>query len=306
MSQDSISRVLWSGVVRRYSIAEQIQVAALAGFDKLTIPYDVYCRNLEAGVSARELLARATDSGLTLDFFDGFGSWLPKRYPRDAPGWIVGMLDCTVGQALETCATLGLQNIVALGYFEPGAFTQSELVDHLGRFCEQAQAVGVRVDLEFIPHFGIRTLSDAWNVVREVNRSSAGILLDTWHFMRSHSDMALLEAIPPETIVNLQLADGPLTPRGATIDDDAILYRQMPGEGELPILDILEMLLRKGSVRSVGPELFYLTDDRPKAEASARSAARTTEAIMAKAGYPLPFAPRTDGVRAPRGGQLGQ
>jgi hypothetical protein len=37
-------------------------------------------------------------------------------------------------------------------------------------FCDRAQAVGVRVDLEFIPHFGIRTLSDAWNVVREANR----------------------------------------------------------------------------------------------------------------------------------------
>jgi sugar phosphate isomerase/epimerase len=293
MSQDSISRVLWSGVVRRYPIAEQIRAAALAGFDKLTIPYDVYCRNLEAGVSPRELLARARDSGLALDFFDGFGSWLPKRYPPDAPAWIVAMLDCTAEQALETCANLGLQNIVALGYFKPGAFTQSELVDHFGRFCDRARAVGIRVDLEFIPHFGIRTLTDAWNVVREANRSNAGIILDTWHFMRSHSDLALLEAIPPETIVNLQLADGPLTPRGATIDDDAILYREMPGEGELPVLDILKMLLRKGSVRSVGPELFYLTDDRPEAEPAARSAARTTEAIMAKAGYPLPFAPRT-------------
>jgi 4-hydroxyphenylpyruvate dioxygenase len=293
MSQDSISRILWSGVVRRYPLAEQIRAAALAGFDKLTIPYDVYCRNREAGVSARELLARADDSGLVLDFFDGFGSWLPKRYPPDAPAWITAMLDCTTEQALETCTTLGLRNVVALGYFEPGAFTQSELVDHFGRFCDHAQAVGLRVDLEFIPHFGIRTLSGAWDIVREADRSNAGILLDTWHFMRSNSDMTLLEAIPPETIVNLQLADGPLTPRGATIDDDAILYREMPGEGELPVLDILRMLLEKGRIRSVGPELFYLTDDRPKAEPAARSAARATEAIMAKAGYPLPFAPRT-------------
>jgi hypothetical protein len=67
----------------------------------------------------------------------------------------------------------------------------------------------------------------------------------------------------------------------------------MPGEGELPIIDILKILLKKGRVRSVGPELFYLTDDRPEAEPAARSAARTTEAIMARAGYALPFAPRT-------------
>jgi sugar phosphate isomerase/epimerase len=293
MSDDSISRILWSGVVRRYSLAEQIRAAAVAGFDKLTVPYDVYRRNREAGVSTREMLTRAMDSGLVLDFFDGFGSWLPKRYPADAPGWIRDMLDCTAEQALEVCAALGLKNIVALGYFEPGAFTQSEVVDYFGRFCDQAQVLGVRVDLEFIPHFGIRTLSDAWNIVREANRSNGGILLDTWHFMRSNSDVALLEAIPAETIVNLQLADGPLTPRGATIDDDAILYREMPGEGELPIIDILKILLRKGRVRSVGPELFYLTNDRPEAEPAARSAARATEAIMARAGYALPFGSRT-------------
>jgi sugar phosphate isomerase/epimerase len=293
MSDDSISRILWSGVVRRYPLAEQIRAAALAGFDKLTVPYDVYRRNRDAGVSTHEMLKRATDGGLALDFFDGFGSWLPKRYPPDAPAWIRDMLDCTADQALEICATLGLKNIVALGYFEPGAFTQSEVVDYFGRFCDQAQAMGVRVDLEFIPHFGIRTLSDAWNVVREAKRSNGGILLDTWHFMRSNSDMAILEAIPAETIVNLQLADGPLTPRGATIDDDAILYREMPGDGELPIIDILKILLSKGRIRSVGPELFYLTNDRPEAEPAARNAARATEAIMARAGYALPFAQRT-------------
>jgi 4-hydroxyphenylpyruvate dioxygenase len=270
-----------------------MRAAATAGFDKLTVPYDVYRRNREAGISTREMLGRAMDSGLQLDFFDGFGSWLPQRYPSDAPGWITDMLDCTVEQALEVCATLGLKNIVALGYFEPGAFTQPEVVDYFGRFCDQAQATGVRVDLEFIPHFGIRTLTDAWNIVREANRSNGGILLDTWHFMRSNSDMSLLETIPAQTIVNVQLADGPIKPRGATIDDDAILYREMPGEGELPILDILKILLRKGRVQSVGPELFYLTNDRPEAEPAARSAARATEAIMARAGYALPFAPRT-------------
>jgi sugar phosphate isomerase/epimerase len=293
MSHDSISRILWSGVVRRYPLAEQMRAAATAGFDKLTVPYDVYRRNREAGISTREILGRAMDSGLELDFFDGFGSWLPQRYPSDAPGWITDMLDCTVEQALEVCATLGLKNIVALGYFEPGAFTQPEVVDYFGRFCDQAQATGVRVDLEFIPHFGIRTLTDAWNIVREANRANGGILLDTWHFMRSNSDMSLLETIPAQTIVNVQLADGPIKPRGATIDDDAILYREMPGEGELPILDILKILLRKGRVQSVGPELFYLTNDRPEAEPAARSAARATEAIMARAGYALPFAPRT-------------
>jgi sugar phosphate isomerase/epimerase len=293
MSDDSISRILWSGVVRRYPLTEQIRAAAVAGFEKLTVPYDVYLRNRSAGMSAHEMLTRAMDSGLVLDFFDGFGSWLPKRYPPDAPGWITDMLDCTAEQALEVCAALGLKNIVALGYFEPGAFTSSEVVDYFGRFCDRAQAMGVRVDIEFIPHFGIRTLADAWNIVREANRSNGGILLDTWHFVRSRSDVALLEVIPAETIVNLQLADGPLTPRGATIDDDALLYREMPGDGELPIVDILKVLLRKGRIRSVGPELFYLTNDRPEAEPAARSAARATEAIMARAGYALPFAPRT-------------
>jgi sugar phosphate isomerase/epimerase len=297
MNKGSISRVLWSGVVRRYPLADQIRVAATAGFDKLTVPYDVYRRHREAGTSSDEMLARAADSGIVLDFLDGFGSWLPQRYPRDAPAWITDMLNCTPEQGLEMCARLELKHIVALGYFEPGAFSQSELIEHFSRFCEKANAIGVRVDLEFIPHFGIRTLSDAWNVVRQADRANGGILLDTWHFMRSNPDLALLEAIPSATIVNLQLADGPLKPRGATIDEDAVLYREMPGDGELPITEILKILLKKGQIQSVGPELFYLTDDRPEAEEASRSAARATEAIMAKAGYPLAFSPREGRLR---------
>lgn len=291
-NKSSISRVLWSGVVRRYPLAEQIRVAANAGFDKLTVPYDVYRRHREAGISADEMLARAADSGIVLDFLDGFGSWLPQRYPRDAPAWIREMLDCSSEQGLDMCTRLGLKNIVALGYFEPGAFDQFELIDHFGAFCEKANAIGVRVDLEFIPHFGIRTLSDAWNIVGRAARPNGGILLDTWHFMRSNPDVALLEAIPSGTIVNLQLADGPLKPRGATIDEDAVLYREMPGEGQLPIIEMLKILLKKGEIQSVGPELFYLTDDRPNAEEASRNAARATEATMAKAGYPLAFSPR--------------
>jgi sugar phosphate isomerase/epimerase len=289
MNSPSISRVLWSGVVRRFPLPEQIRVAASAGFDKLTIPYDVYSRSRQAGISARELTARAADAGIVLDFLDGFGSWLPERYPRDAPAWIREMLNCTADQGLEMCASLGLKNIVALGYFEPGAFAAAELVEHFARFCERASPLGVRVDLEFIPHFGVRTLSDAWDVVRLADKPNGGILLDTWHFIRSHSDMALLRAVPADTIANLQLADGPLKPRGKTTDEDAILYRQMPGEGQLPIVEMLSILLGKGRIHSVGPEVFYLTDDRPKADEAARSAARATEAIMAKAGYRLPF-----------------
>jgi sugar phosphate isomerase/epimerase len=292
MNDSSISRVLWSGVVRRHSLPEQIRVAGAAGFDRLTVPFDVYRRSRDAGISSGEMLARAADSGIVLDFLDGFGSWLPRRYPPDAPAWIVDMLKCTPEEGLQMCAALGLKTIVALGYFEPGAFSLSELIEYFGLFCDRAQAHGLRVDLEFIPHFGIRTLSDAWNVVRLADRSNGGILLDTWHFARSKSDLALLEALPAGTIVNLQLADGPREPRGATIDEDAILFRQMPGEGEIPILEMLGILLKKGKVRSVGPELFYLTDDRPGAEQAALEAARATQAIMSRAGHPLIFSRR--------------
>jgi hypothetical protein len=45
--------------------------------------------------------------------------------------------------------------------------------------------------------------------------------------------------------------------------------------------------MKKGGVRSVGPEVFYLTEDAPTPSEGARRAAASTEEAMSRAGYPL-------------------
>lgn len=49
------------------------------------------------------------------------------------------------------------------------------------------------------------------------------------------------------------------------------------------------MLVDKGGIESVGPEVVYLLEDDPGAEEAAASAARATESLMAEAGLPLPI-----------------
>ena len=44
--------------------------------------------------------------------------------------------------------------------------------------------------------------------------------------------------------------------RGATLFEDTVRFREFPGEGELPVIEILKILYEKGHLRQIGPEVF--------------------------------------------------
>jgi sugar phosphate isomerase/epimerase len=281
---DQLRRVLWEWNVATYPFERQIAAAVAGGYDTLTIPVRKYRKELAAGKTAKGMLATAAANGITLDFLDGMSSWAPVRYPDGADEFLRNALDFSVEETFAICDVLGLKSIVAIGGFTPGQLPLSQLIDSFGSFCDRAAARGLWVDLESMPMLGIPNLADAWAIVSGANRPNSGIMFDTWHFMRGKPDMELLRSIPRSRIVNVQLADGAREPRGS-LWEDATRYRMFPGEGELPIVEMLRTIRRTQDIRSIGPEILSIEIDAMSPEEAGRRSAASVQTVMTQAGF---------------------
>jgi sugar phosphate isomerase/epimerase len=280
----AISRVLWASQVRRYRMREQIAAASAARFDVLSVAADLFIREQEQGVGASEILSLARDQGVTLDFLDGFCGWAPVQFADDHGELVRQVMKLPTEQCLDICGELGLKTIVTMPWFKPGALEIPLLVDCFARFCEQAARRSLQVDLEFTPIWGIADLRTAWEIVKRANCANSSITMDTWNFARGHLDLELLRELPAGTIVNVQLTDGYLRPMMQDPLTDSLLNRRMPGEGEFPLDEIMDILFSKGGVRTVGPEVFYVTDDAPPSLEAAQHAAGSLASALARGG----------------------
>lgn len=192
--------------------------------------------SLRDGALRRELIAAMGDHGVSLSLGEGF----LVQPGADAPA--------TWAADLEAMAELGIRRINSVS-FEP-EFQRN--VDQYGQLSEIASTFGIETLLEFVPIFAVADLPTAHAIVRKVGRPDFRLMIDTMHVGRSGATAADLRAIDPALIGYIQLCDAPLMPKIPDYLEEAMYERMVPGEGELPLLDILAALPRD---RIVGLEV---------------------------------------------------
>lgn len=242
-------------------LLDQLDAAHAGGFKGLAVAPMTIKRAMAAGISIQDARDLAKERGLTFTHADGVSTWLNSWSPTnnsDTTKLFRGMFDVPLEEALDLSQSLGMQAIVAIGFFDEGAVHLDELVSSFAAACDAAKTRGLRVDLEFIPTWGISELPLAWEIVRTADRANAGICVDTWHLQKGSSDferdMALLSQIPAERLKTIQLVDADLhTSRDLSVRD--AVSRKFPGEGQLDLTRIVSLIHAKGALQSVGPEI---------------------------------------------------
>jgi len=99
--------------------------------------------------------------------------------------------------------------------------------------------------LEFMAFTEIKTLQQAIDVVSDVAHPKGGILIDTLHSTRTGATLSQLQAIDPQWVSYLQIADAMLEPADTAIDsliEEALYQRLLPGDGELPLNEMIAAL----------------------------------------------------------------
>ena len=141
---------------------------------------------------------------------------------------------------LEATAELGARHIIAQ-LPDPD---RERATARFAKLCDLAKPLGIFVSLEF-PHWTeTGTLAEAAKVVRAVNRSNAGILVDILHFGRSDSKLADLAKLPRAWFRFAHVCDAAkeVPPTMAGIIRTARDERQFPGEGGIDVRGILACL----------------------------------------------------------------
>ena len=286
---------LWPACVKVHPFREQLRAAATAGFDRLPVGPLTWKALQAEGFSAGDVRRMAGDEGVALGHYDGFAMWAPYDFSPYTPDAARAVFDVSQDDCLRICDSLGLPAICTTGLFDAHHAELAQLVDAFGAFCERAAAHGIQVDLEFIPFWGVPDLAAAWSIVRDAGCGNAAVMVDSWHFCRGNPDFDLLEAMPAGSIRTVQLADAAFALEGDDLFEDCLRFRRCPGEGDLPLARFVEVLVRKGGITDVGPEVFADSLDRLAATSAAELVAAGCRRLLA------PYSRMTDSASSQAG-----
>ena len=144
-------------------------------------------------------------------------------------------------QIIDIGGELGARNCLIVSS-EPDRNNTKRLYEDL---CQRAESANMRACLEFMWITEIRTLADAREVVEDVDHPSGGMLIDAFHLERVGLHPDDLKDVDVKWLPYAQLCDAP--ERGVIKDselylEDALDGRLAPGEGKLPLRELMEVL----------------------------------------------------------------
>jgi sugar phosphate isomerase/epimerase len=227
--------------------------------------------------------AAAAARGVRLAVLDGVSSWAPIRYGPRVPEPMRARLDFSPEHALDLAAEAGMEVVLAAGAFEAGAVPDDELIDAFGQFCDAAAERALRVELEFVPFWGIPDLATAWRIVDGADRANGSLLIDSFHFLKAaqnvEASFQVLAEVPPGKLTGLQLADGTLRMRAKTLYGEGV-FRRFPGDGELPLDRLIVALAASGAVTHIGAEIVGAAIDDLESSAAGRRAAESVRQVL--------------------------
>ena len=157
------------------------------------------------------------------------------------------------------------------------AQVMSDTVATLGKMADTAAEFSISVAFEFMgfPWAAVRDVAGAWAVVQETNRPNLGIIVDTAHFYAGGSTLESIKQVDPKRLVVLHINDVEDVPKPDITDG----HRLYPGEGVIPLQDILGAVRATGWDGVLSVELFREEYWRQDPLAVAREAKAKTLAV---------------------------
>ncbi len=220
---------------------EQVSAAAEAGFRWISLNRGGGSRPslVEDKALQQETLQRLADTGLRVNDLEGISLTRETDF---------GELDAL----FDLSALLGASGFTVIGRDDDQAF----LIDGFARICQKAEPYGVQPNLEFFRFSSVKDLAQALAVVRGANQPNGGVLIDTLHIGRSHVSIDEVKAVEPELVHYIQFCDCVVEQEPSDVDglrDEAINDRLLPGDGTLPLVDILHALPANAGVSIEAP-----------------------------------------------------
>lgn len=234
MAEALTGTALCWGCVPGTGLPELIGLAARHGFGEISAQPGQYFRARDDGADPAALLAAA---GVKVGVVDALLSQLPGAPdPADVPRGLRADYAMGLDRCLEAAQALGARALNVAHYLGSPA-DPGEMAAAVREAAEAAAGVGVAVVLEFIPGTGIPDLATALDLARRVDLPNAGVLFDTWHFLRCGGAVGEIARLAEAPVVEVQIS-GRRTPAPGE-PYVPMKGRLAPGEGDAPLAEIV-------------------------------------------------------------------
>lgn len=257
----------------------EIVAAAVAGsYDAISIwPEDVERARAE-GLGLGDIKALLDDHGLVVSDVDPLLGWTKQGLPK--PG--ESMFELAPEEAFfEIGEALSARSINVVQGFGSTLDFDVATVD-LERICRRAADHGLLVTFEFLPWSGVPDVTTCLELIDRTGCDNATIMFDSWHWYRGARDLDALLAIPGERIGSTQWNDAP-----AEVSDDLMVEsmqaRLLPGEGDIPLVDLVRALDTIGSKAPIGVEVIHARHDSMDPALVGRQTAEAMRAVLDRA-----------------------
>jgi sugar phosphate isomerase/epimerase len=263
------------------SLEDQLSVARAAGYEGLDV---------DIGTLAKIVEERGLEA--TRGIFDECGV---------APAGTGLPVNCRAGEEefqaqLETLRPLA-QLMSDLGcprtftYFAPS--TDGDPGEYRRFLARRFRAVGevlaeygVRLGLEWLGPRHIRAsgtpviwkMGQTLDLIADIGLDNIGLLFDVWHWFNAEDTLEEIRALRPEQIVHCHFNDAPNKP----LDEQRDNQREVPGEGIIPLVDVVRALKEIGYSDYLAVEIFNESLKAMPPLQAARLVRQACDGIMAQ------------------------
>ena len=215
---------------------ERVAAAKAAGFEGIGLRAETYVDALNEGLFDQDLLAILDKYGMRVTEVEYIVQWAEEHrsYEQKYKEQI----------CFHMCELFGVDSINC-GLMEN--YSVEYTAQKLRELCHRAGRYTIGV--EPMPYSGLPDVKKAWAVVQAAGCDNAKLLLDSWHYVRADQplDLSVLEGIPAEKIVSIQINDVQAHPYAKSIlRDESMHDRMLPGTGCGNTAGFVKLIRNKG------------------------------------------------------------
>jgi sugar phosphate isomerase/epimerase len=265
-----------TATIRPASLREKVKIAAKAGYDAIE-PWDRELAEYEKeGGNLKDLGKEIKELGLFVPSVIGMWNALPPTNQAFEESLKDTRNRMRMAAEIQSQHIQTIPNTVGENYDQKYVSKKFHELIEIG-----INEYGINPALVFVKFFPLKTLGQATGVALDANHPKAMIIPDTFHMHISEGGFEGLKFLNGDLIAIFQFADAPASPATATLGDK---HRVYPGDGILPLPEILKTLKSTGYKGCISLELYNPEYWKQDLQEVANTGLRKTLEVIQKAG----------------------
>jgi sugar phosphate isomerase/epimerase len=215
---------------------ERVKAAKEAGYEGIGLRAETYVDALNEGLFDSDILDILKKYDIKVTEVEYITLWAENNRPYEQK--------YKEQLCFHMCGLFGVDHI-NIGLME--TYSVEHTAQKLKELCHRAGKYVIGV--EPMPYSGIPDIKKGWEVVKASGCDNAKLILDTWHWVRADqaNDVKLLEGIPADKIVSIQINDVYDRPYAKSVlRDESMHDRLAPGTGINVTEGFVKMIKEKG------------------------------------------------------------